>query len=238
MIFPLITMLGCGRPAPAARVDEKRVQVTLIGASIGQSWRLAEWPDRVHAPGFVAESLAVWQFDKTEAIEELLMRPRRKLRLTRTYLKSLVEPPPPRADVVILKECSSYFPYHAGSYRRSVQNWVRQLQERNARVVLATVVPVTRARAAREPGKQEALLEYNRWVREYAREQNLPVLDLESALSEPGEGSYLRDSFALPDGSHLNSNAYAVLDQALRTLLCRAAPASGCAAAPAAAAAR
>src|SRR5271166_706668 len=51
--------------------------IVLIGASIGQSWHLAEWPSRVRTSDFTAESVAAWQFDKTEAVEEVLMRPAR-----------------------------------------------------------------------------------------------------------------------------------------------------------------
>src|SRR5262245_58744670 len=92
------------------RSESRPVHVALIGASIGQGWRLAEWPARAGVLGFTAEAIAAWQFDKTEAVQEVLMRPARKFRLTRTYLKSWFQPPPPTPDVVILKECSSYFP--------------------------------------------------------------------------------------------------------------------------------
>lgn len=206
----------------------KRLHVVLVGASIGQSWRLEEWPSRAQAPAFTGESVPAWQFDKTDVIAELLMRPARKFRLTRTYVKSLFRPPPRSADVVILKECSSYFPGDAQAYRDSVRKWLRQLRSCNVRIILATVVPVTQGRASLDRRKQEALLDYNRWIREYANEQHIPLLDLEAALRAEGEGSYLRDDFATSDGSHLNAGAYAVLDLTLRTVLCDMVPAAGC----------
>ena len=211
-------------PAGAPR----RVHVVLIGASIARGWGLEQWPARVAAPGFTAEALAAWQFDKSEAIRETLMRPARKFRLTRTYLKSLFEPPPAIPDVVILKECSSYFPGPLDAYRQSIRQWVRQIQAHKAQIMLATVVPVSRARAAAHPGKQESLLEYNRWLREYARQQRIPVLDLEAAMSREEGGRYLQDRYDVGDGTHLNAAAYAVLDRTLRVALCGNVPAGAC----------
>ncbi len=208
--------------------DPRTVHVILIGASIGQAWRLPEWPARVQVSGFSAEALAAWRFDKSEAVQEVLMRPARKFRLGRAYLKSLFQSPPRKPDIVILKECSSYFPGDLSAYQASVRSWVQQLQSTNAKLMVATVVPVTRARAAQVPGKQESLLEYNRWIRTYAQEQHIPVLDLEAVLHDESDGRYLKEQFAQPDGTHLNSRAYAVLDHVLRTTLCAVTPVAGC----------
>jgi len=202
----------------------RKKQVVLIGASIGAAWRLADWPTRVHTSEFSTEFLAAWQFDKSGVVEEVLMRPHMKVQLNRTFLRALFVPPK-KPDIVILKECSSYFPGNLNVYRDSIQTWVRWLHSHNIRVMLATVVPVTRARSDREPGKQEGLLEYNRWVRDYARMQGLPVLDLEAATRIPADETYLRDDFAANDGSHLNARAYAMLDQVLLTALCGTGPA-------------
>lgn len=199
--------------------DQKSVHIILVGASIGQAWNLSNWPARAKSSGFTAEAVQAWQFDKSEALDEVLMRPARKFRVTRTYLKSLFQPPPPKADIIILKECSSYFPGDLTAYERKMEHWAHQAKAEGARVVLATVVPITESRSAKDKGKQEALLAYNRWVRAYGEQKNIPVLDLESALRIEGETGYLRDEFTSGDGSHLNAAAYAVLDQLLlRTL--------------------
>lgn len=221
-----LTISACHRGGNN-KVNSK-VHVTLIGASIGQAWNLARWPDRANVPEYTADSIAAWQFDKSEAVEEVLLRPKRKFRPTRTYVQSLFQPRPVKPDIVILKECSSYFPGDVGSYRASIRGWVQQLQEHNVQVVLATVVPVTRLRAAAVQGKQETLVAYNHWLREYAQEQRLPLLDLEAALREAADGSYLREDYAASDGSHLNANAYHVLDNTLRTTLCAIRPTIGC----------
>jgi hypothetical protein len=212
-----------GRFPPPSSSPAAQTHIVLVGASIGRQWHIEAWPARVRERRFTAESLAVWQFDKTEAIQELLQRPGRKFRLSRTYFRSLLDPPPPAPGIVILKECSSYFPGDLRAYKGAVQAWIRELGSRNIRVILATVAPVTSARSARDPGKQEGLLEYNRWVRDYARRHNIPVLDLEAALRTP-DGAYLQDGFAAPDGSHLNAAAYAVLDRTLLTTLQREHP--------------
>jgi len=197
----------------------KTHHVVLIGASIGQSWHLAEWPARVKASGFSAESVPAWQFDKSEVLEEVLMRPARKFHPTRTYLRSLFHATPRKPNIVILKECSSYFPGDLSMYQRSTEDWVSRLQAKQIQVILATVVPVTRSRATQNPGKQETLLKYNEWIREFAIQHGLKVLDLEAVLRVDDSDKYLREEFAATDGSHLNSVAYAVLDGTLLRLL-------------------
>ncbi|KAA6458326.1 hypothetical protein DYQ86_20640 [Acidobacteria bacterium AB60] len=225
----ILTVSGCHKGEGNTLTN--RVHITLIGASIGEAWHLAEWPSRVQAHEYTADSLAAWQFDKSEAVEETLIRPKRKVELTRSYLKSLFQSPPTNPNIVILKECSSYFPGDMEDYKQRVRDWVRQLQAGNIQVMLATVVPVTQARAASAPGKQESLLAYNQWIREFAHQQHIPVLDLEAALREPGQGSYLRLEYAADDGSHLNDGAYRALDIALWTTLCQLRPNSVCEAA-------
>jgi hypothetical protein len=200
----------------------------LIGASIGQAWRLDGWPARANAPGFTAESIAEWQFDKSSAVRVASLRPARHFEFTRTYLKSLFQPPPPKPDIVILKECSSYFPGDVDAYVKSIDKWAHVFELRGIKVIVATVVPVTKVRSGQEPAKLESLLEYNRRIRQYAQEHNLAVLDLQAALQDGSEHSYLRDEFTSGDGSHLNQAAYGVLDQVLRQTLCKERSAPGC----------
>jgi hypothetical protein len=205
-------------------MQTKPAHVVLIGASIGQGWNLAEWPGRVQLRNLTAEAVAVWDFDKADAVKEVLMRPARHFRLGRSFIKALFQPRPKVPDIVILKECSAYFPGDGSQYRRKVAAWVEQLRSRSIMVVLATVVPVTSDRAARDPGKQESLLEYNRWVREYAKNAGLTVLDLEAMLRTAAPEAYLDSRYANADGSHLNPEGYSVLDAHLRSVLCAAAP--------------
>jgi len=214
-IWAMMKVTSSGAPA-------REVHVTLIGASIGQDWQLSEWPVRTAASRYSAESLAVWEFDKSSAVDELLMRPRRPFRLTRTWVKSWFGPAPRKPDLVILKECSSYFPGNAAAQRAAFQAWEQKLSAAGVKVMLATVVPVTQTRAARDAGKQEALSGFNDWVRQYAATRKLPVLDLDGVLRVAGPGSFLKQEFTSGDGSHLNRAAYAVLDRTLSETLAQA----------------
>jgi hypothetical protein len=195
--------------------------ILLIGASIGQDWKLAGWPSRIGGTGYTAESMAVWEFDKTAAVNETLMRPRRPFRFTRNWLKGFFSAPPKVPDVVILKECSSYFPRDQAPAEAAFAGWAKQLRARGIKVILATAVPVTAARSARDAGKQQSLRQFNAWVRWYAAEQGYVLLDLEAALRGAEPEGYLRDAYTSGDGSHLNAAAYQVLDKELVSTLDR-----------------
>jgi hypothetical protein len=101
---------------------------------------------------------------------------------------------------------------------------VQQVTAKHVKVMIATVVPVTRARATLDRGKQESVREYNDWVRDYARSNGIVLLDLEAALRTDGRERYLRDDLASGDGSHLNRKAYDILDGVMTQALCRLEP--------------
>lgn len=206
-----------------ANMTAKPVRVVLVGASIGQDWNLAGLPGRAKLSGYEFEAVQAWQYDKSEALEETLMRPKRKFRLTPSYVKGFFKASPQPADVIILKECSAYFPGDQQPQRKQelMETWVRSVQEKNIKVMLATVVPVTKQRAAADPGKLEAVLAYNDWVRAYAKKNNIPLLDLEAALRADGRERYLRDDLTSGDGSHLNRKAYDVLDGVMAQAVCK-----------------
>lgn len=220
VVIAAVLMLMTRQSKEPHAVSVERKHVVLVGASIGRLWRLEEWPARTGETSFTLESVAAWQFDKSAALDEVLMRPKRKFHPTRTYLRSLFQPPPKRPGAVILKECSSYFPGGVDGYMTSISEWVHRLREARIRPILATVAPVTQARSKRDAGKQTALLAFNRRLRAYAEQEGIPLLDLEAVLRDEGGGSFLRDEFTSGDGSHLNATAYAHLDRELRTLLC------------------
>jgi len=190
----------------------EKTRVVLLGASVGREWNLPDLPGRTGQDGYVFEALAAWQFDKSEILEETLMRPRRKFRLTRTYLKGFLEPSRQPADIIVIKECSAYFPGDLEKYRRSFGEWATAVRQGGRGLVLATVVPVTAERAAGVPGKMEQVREFNDWVREYARREGITLLDLEEALRTDPEKRFLRDDLTSGDGTHLNRKAYDILD--------------------------
>lgn len=195
-----------------------RMHVVLIGASIGKSWDLPALPQRRNNQHFTFEALQVWDYDKSEAVEETLLRPARKFKFTRTYLRGFFEPSPRVPDLIVLKECSSYFGSDVQLQRKKelFGRWVEEIMQKKIRVMVATIAPVTRARAERDgAAKHQAIREFNDWVRAYAQEQRLPLLDLEKALRTDEKERYLRDEFTSGDGSHLNRAAYEVLDRVM-----------------------
>lgn len=207
------------------------LRVILVGASIGQEWKLHELPTRQPVQTLAFEAVQAWQFDKSDLIEEALMRPARKFRPTLGYVKGFFRPSPQPADVFVLKECSSYFPSDRPSDEQMVERWVSTLRAANKRVVLATTVPVTQSRARQYPGKQEGVLAFNEWLRQYAAKQGIALLDLEAAMRTDDRDRFLRDEYTSGDGTHLNRTAYDVLDRLLVTTLCQIIPsasAEGC----------
>ena len=200
--------------AEPASVENPR-HVVLLGASIGKQWNLPELSQRLNDRRYTFEALQAWEYDKSELVEETLIRPARRFRLTSSYLKGFFRPSPQPADVIILKECSSYFPSDLRRDKELMQQWAQEIRRKNIVVMLATVVPVTRERAQRDPGKQEGIREFNDWLRAYAQQQGLPVLDMERALRTDDKERYLRDELTSGDGSHLNRKAYDILDRLL-----------------------
>ena len=197
----------------------KPKRVILLGASVGNSWKLPEWPLRMNNNNYVIEMIAEYAFDKSDALEEILMRPKRKLHFTRTYLKSLFKPAPQKPDILIIKECAAYFPGDLAKYKVLIDKWVKRLQSAGVKPVLATVVPVTKEHSQTRPGRLEGILSYNDWVREYTKEQNIPLLDLEQELRISDEDRSLRPDLTKGDGLHLNPKAYEILDKFFSTFL-------------------
>jgi hypothetical protein len=209
------------RWTPLSDTPYSRRHIVLVGASIGKAWDLKNWPSRAGVAAVTAECVTAWKFDKSEVIEELLMRPRLPVHFTRTYLKSLFLPAPPTPSVFILKECSSYFPGDLAVYTSQVRCWVQQIQLRGAKVIVATVVPVTRSRAAQVPGKNETLIVFNEWVRDYTKRTGVTLLDLEASVRVGDTARYLRDDLTTGDGTHLNQAGYVILDMELEKVLYR-----------------
>lgn len=214
-----IQLVSGGVMAGDQQTAKQPYRVVLLGASIGQTWNLPAFPERVRDKNYVVESFAVWQFDKSEMLDEVLMRPERKFHLTRTYLKSLFQPAPQPPDTIILKECSAYFPGEPRQQKELVKRWVGQVSHAGIQPILTTSVPVTRKRSEMDKGKMDGVREYNDWIRNYAKEQRIPLLDLELALRADPVERYLRDDLTSGDGSHLNAKAYEILDSLLHKTL-------------------
>lgn len=194
-------------------------RVILLGASVGKGWNLMEFPQRIENNKYILETIAVYQYDKTKALEEILMRPKRKFHLTRTYFKGFFKPPPQIPNAIIIKECAAYFPGDLESYKALMMKWIKSVRESNMEVIVATVVPVTQGHAEMRKGRIETIQEFNDWLREYAQIENITLLDLETALRKDAEIRFLRDDLTSGDGLHLNKKAYDVMDQLLKKTL-------------------
>lgn len=216
MIAVSVTLAFCAAGSPAWAGKEKAAtKVVLLGASVGQEWEVGGMPKRLGNNRFQFEAVQAWQFDKTEALEEVLMRPKRKFKPTKSYLKGFFEPAPMKPDVVIIKECAAYFPGDLARFKSLVQKWVASIKASGKKPALATVVPVTSDHARRKPGRIEAIRAYNDWIRELAAAEKLPLIDLEAALREDATGRLLKAEYTSGDGLHLNRKAYDVLDKTL-----------------------
>lgn len=191
------------------------VRVVLLGASVGQAWEIEKWPQRMQKIKYIFECIAVYDFDKTEALDEIIMRPKRKFRLTRTYLKGFFLPSPQKPNVVIIKECSGYFPGDQEQYKSLIKKWVAQCKAAGIKPIVTTVVPITAELSKRIQGKLEAIIAYNNWVKEYTRENGMDFLDLEAPLRISDTNRALRPDLTIGDGSHLNKKAYDILDNFL-----------------------
>jgi len=219
LLAVLVTFMGgCGNAAEKTSENSgmKTKRIVLIGASVGKEWHLAEFNKRTGsaAGDYDYESIAVYQYDKTEAIKEVLMRPKRKFKLTKSYFLGLLAPSPVPADIIILKECAAYFPGEIESYKKLMSSWVEMIKSAGKGVMVATVVPVTREHANGRPGRIEAILDYNDWIREYAKKANIALLDLEASLRKSDSERILREELS-SDGLHLNKDGYAILDRLL-----------------------
>jgi lysophospholipase L1-like esterase len=98
-------------------------------------------------------------------------------------------------------------------------------QARGIRVALATEVTLPAATSFhgellaavyRSLGRQgyadrinHEVMKSNQWVKAFARERGLPLLDLQAALAP--KGFYRQRQYSLPDGSHLTTAAYTAL---------------------------
>lgn len=190
-------------------------RILLLGASVGRAWNLKEFPERIKSSNYVFESVAAWQYDKTEALEEILMRPKRKFHFSKAYVKGFFEPALQKPDIIIIKECSAYFPGDFELYKALMKKWVKQIRDAKIEVWVATAVPVTTARAEKTKGKIEGIREFNDWISEYAKKENITLIDLEAALRKDSDKRFLKDEFTSGDGTHLNKMAYDILDKVL-----------------------
>lgn len=162
----------------------------LVGASVGKAWNFEQAPSRLGlGPKVVFGNRTVYEFDKSQAIEEL------------------AEYPFPVAGVII-KECAAYFPRDSDASKQKIMKWVDLLREKGKMPMLATVVPVTGKHEKTHPGRLQSILQYNDFVRDFAAKENIYVVDLEKAARVSEADRSLTIELAQADGLHLVQRAY------------------------------
>ncbi len=195
---------------------KKEKHVVLLGASVGHAWNIDALPDRIKpsasssSQSYRFEFVGEYAFDKTEALNKILKRKQNK------------------PDVILIKECAAYFPGDLPHYQELVKGWVRECKKSGVVPVLTTVVPVTKATdlksslkdfikpllgKANTSARLESLLRYNDWIKVYAKQEGLTVLDLEAPLRVSETDRRLRADLHSGDGLHLNAQAYGLLDK-------------------------
>ena len=187
--------------------------IILIGASVGKGWDFPDLPHRIGIKNRKLEYIGVFDtFDKSSALEKILER--------------TIKP-----KVVIIKECSVYFPGDIKSYKIKIKKWVSNLQRNNIEPVLATTVPVGKSKGIvyrlknivrnviGKKNKGNAITEYNEWICDYAAKNGIKILDLERALRLSDDNRYLDPKYDRGDFTHLNKDAYLILDIVMGDLL-------------------
>lgn len=87
----------------------------------------------------------------------------------------------------------------------------------NAKIALASVPPVTRKHEEEKPEQLEAIVSYNKLVKELAEEKSVAYADAFSLLTD--ETGYLGSRYAEHDGLHLKIHAYPVILGAVQNAL-------------------
>jgi len=172
--------------------------IVLVGASIGKAWKIHEIARRHNMPeNVVIGSRAVYDFDKT------------------TALKDLVELPVENENkTVIIKECAAYFPQVQKEFEEKIRRWIKLLRGKNIKTILATVVPITEQHRKQKPDRFESIMKYNDFIKAVSKENGITVMDLEKALHRSGVDRTLKMEYAQEDGLHLTRYAYdTVLDE-------------------------
>jgi len=212
---------------PEVHAVQKPKHIVLLGASVGNAWNIDSLPDRVIKVSlspltpyssrltvfpYRFEYVGEYEFDKTNALQQILKRKENK------------------PDVIFIKECAAYFPGDLSNYQELMKSWIKQCKESKILPIPTTVVPVIKPDFSTlgikikdtikwvlgRPtlaSRLEGLIKYNDWIRSYAQKEGLTILDLEAALRISEGDRSLKMELHSGDGLHLNQKAYSILDQ-------------------------
>lgn len=195
-------------------VMAQQKDIVYIEASTANRWKLGEFGARVKDERYRIVTMVQYDFDKTAQVEKALGERGRK------------------PDLIVIQECSVYFPGDLAGYRASYQSWIRQVKQAGAKVAIATTVPPAKSQGFSEDAKRfikESILgregqlaqvvKFNDWLRQLAQDEKVPLLDIEAALRISESDRNMRPEFDDGDGIHINRAAYDMLDQKLLQFL-------------------
>ena len=194
--------------------DSKRI--VYIEASTVNLWKLDSFQERTRTGRYRFQAMLEYDFDKSKMVNQVLVDGE------------------PRPDLVIVQECSVYFPGDLQAYQRMYRRWIDDLEARGLRPVIATVVPpatshgrwqdakdFVKERLLQRPSRLEQVTAFNAWLRNLGAERNIPVFDLEQVVRISAEDRHMRADYNGGDGIHLAPIAYQRLDGELLQFLDR-----------------
>jgi len=163
-------------------------ETAFVCASVGSAWNINE-----HFPNLDITVYDEYQFDKGNVIRDILDSD--------------------KPDIMIIKECAAYFPpeetgMSMDAYRDLIRDWVNLCRSESVIPVITTVVPIDPDNPSNWEGQLESILEFNNWIHQYCRDENISVLDLEAALRVSDGNRILDPNYDSGDGLHPNDLAY------------------------------
>jgi hypothetical protein len=203
-------ILGFGNATAADSMGGQMKQFVYIEASIGRAWSLDQFPKRMGVGDLAIKFIPVYDFDKSEAVAKALGADNAK------------------PAFVVIQECSTYFPGPLDEYKKLFRSWILQIKRAGVRPVIATTVPSAapsgifgtakewiKLRILGRESQYDQIRHFNDWLRQTAREEGIPVLDLEVSLRRSESDRSMDATYDAGDGTHLNGRAYQLLDGVL-----------------------
>lgn len=173
--------------------------IVLIGASIGYHWNLPGFPERIDNGDLAFGHRVKYEFDKTDLLNPIL--------------NYKIKP-----KVVIIKECSAYFPRDIADSEKFRRQWVELIRRNDIIPVFATTTPV--GKAPKNSEQQASIDKWNKTIRKMAHKERYHVLDLASSLRTSIFDTYLKPGYFIEDGLHMTPLAYKeAFDPTLKELL-------------------
>ncbi len=187
--------------------------IVYIEASTVNHWKLGDFDRRVHNDDYKIKTMTLYDFDKTPRVDSALGEK-------------------PKPNVVIVQECSTYFPGDLQVYKRKYQSWIQQIRKAGVVPVIATTVTPAASHGFTEDLKEfikvkilgresqyDQIVEFNKWLRQLAKQDNVTLFDLEKYTRISDTDRHMLEEYDSGDGTHPNAVAYQMLDKELLSML-------------------